>query len=259
MKQKLIDYLDSHPTDVNGNTSTRWLNKKDPELWKWIVDQTSFLPVDAKPKQRIWHIINDVYIIPLCPIDKIPVKWWENRYLTYSSRSAKGRSPNHQAKRRKTYKERTGFDSPNSKENIKGYEKFKKTCFDNWGGVFPAKNEELNKQILNTKIERGICRTDEEKSALELYMLEVEEHTKNSWYYCYSRINPDGLERGKEYHLDHIYSRKMGFDNKVPPEIIGHWTNLRLMPGKENNGKGPRSDKTTEQLYEDYHNNMRSI
>ena len=86
-------------------------------------------------------------------------------------------------------------------------------------------------------------------------MIEVENHTKDSWYYSYSRINPNGIERGKEYHLDHIYSRKEGFDNKVPAEIIGHWTNLRLMPAKENNGKSSGCDKTIEQLYEDYESN----
>jgi len=57
------------------------------------------------------------------------------------------------------------------------------------------------------------------------------------------------------YHLDHIYSRKEGFDNDVPPEIIGHWTNLRLLPARINNGKSAGCDKTIEKLYEDYYNN----
>jgi hypothetical protein len=86
-------------------------------------------------------------------------------------------------------------------------------------------------------------------------MLAVENFTKDSWYYSYSRINPDGLERGLEYHLDHIYSRKEGFDNNVPPEIIGHWTNLQMLLANENNGKCARCDKTIEKLYEDYNNN----
>lgn len=258
MKRTLIDYLNSHPVGENGNNSTRWLNKKEPELWKWILESTSFLPNDAKPKQRIWHIINDTQEIPICPVTGTPVKWWENRYLTYSSRSAKASCKEHAKRRQTTYKEKTGFDHWNSKENTEGYEKRKATCLENWGGVWPNATDEVYEKFIKTKSENGHCRTDEEKSAIELYMLEVENHTKDSWYYSYSRINPDGLERGKEYHLDHIYSRKAGYDNNIPPNIIGHWTNLRLLPAKENNGKSSDCDKTVEQLYEDYTNNSRS-
>jgi len=258
MKDKLIDYLNENPIGSNGN-NTRWLKTRDPILWKWILEQTSFLPEDVKPKQRIWHIINDRYDRPTCPVTGEFVKWHENRYLEHISRSAKSKSDKVIKKRMETYKKKTGFDHWASKENTEGYEKRKKTCLENWGGVWPNATKEVYDKFITTKSANGYCRTDEEKSKLELYMLEVEEYTKNSWYYCYSRINPDGLERGQEYHLDHIYSRKDGFDNGVSPEIIGHWTNLRLMPGKENNGKGPKSDKTLEQLYEDYHNNTRSM
>ena len=254
MKQKLIDYLANVPDSYNKN-ATRYLYKKEPELWKWVLESTSFLPEDALPKQRIWHILNNINSIPLCPVDNIPVEWWENRYLTYSSRSAKARCPEHKKRRLSTYKEKTGFDSWNSKDNTIGHEKYKTTCLEKWGVENPSQNETIKQKTLDTKIKNGHCRTDEEKSSLEIYMLEVEEFTKNSWYYSYSRINPNGLERGKEYHLDHIYSRKEGFDNKVPAEIIGHWTNLRLMPAKENNGKSAGCDKTIEQLYEDYESN----
>lgn len=256
MKQLLIEYLNNHPTGVNGNTSTRWLNNTYPELWKWILKETEFLPGNAKPKQRIWHIIHDSRSIPLCPVDNIPVKWHENRYLTYSSRSAKAKSPTVTSKRMATYKKKTGYSAWNSKENESGYEKFRNTNFEKYG-TWATGSEELKKQILDTKVKIGVCRTEEEKSALEIYMLQVENFTKDSWYYSYSRINPDGLERGKEYHLDHIFSRKEGFDNNVPPEIIGHWTNLRLIPAKENNGKSSNCDKTMEELYEDYRTNTR--
>lgn len=254
MKDKLIKYLDEQPDTYNKN-ATRYLYKKEPELWKWILTSTSFLPGDALPKQRIWHILNNVNSVPLCPIDSVPVKWHENRYLTYSSVSAKARDPEHKNRRLITYKKKTGFDHWNSKENTKGYEKLKKTSHKNWGGVWPGKTEEVYNKFIETKSKNGHCRTDEEKSALELYMIEVENYTKDSWYYSYSRINPDGLSRGKEYHLDHIYSRKEGFDNNIPPEIIGHWTNLRLMPAQKNNGKSSKCDKTIEKLYEDYENN----
>ena len=254
MKEKLIQFLSNQPENYN-KSATRYLYKKEPELWRWILESTSFLPDNAKPKQRIWHIIHDKFVVPTCPVTGEPVKWWENRYLTYSSRSAKAKSPSVVAKRMKTYIEKTGYTAWNSKSNVSGHEKFKTTVLKNWGVENPAQNETIKQKVLDTKIKNGVCRTEEEKSALEIYMSQVENFTKDSWYYSYSRINPDGLERGKEYHLDHIYSRKEGFDNNVPPEVIGHWTNLRLLPAKLNNGKSAGCDKTIEKLYEDYYNN----
>jgi len=56
MKQKLIEYLELYPVDANGS-NTRWLKSREPAPWKWILESTSFLPENAKPKQRIWHII----------------------------------------------------------------------------------------------------------------------------------------------------------------------------------------------------------
>lgn len=258
MKQILIDYLDKQPNTYNKN-ATRYIYQSKPELWKWILIQTNFLPEDAKPKQRVWHVLNDNYIRPICPITGEYVKWHENRYLTYLNRSAKAKSPVVTAKRISTYKEKTGFDHWASLENEKGYQKRKDTCFENWGGQWPNATEEVYDKFIATKSANGFCRTDDEKSAIELYNERVKLFTEDSWYYSYSRINPDGLERGKEYHLDHIYSRKTGFDNNIPPEIIGHWTNLRLMIARENNGKSSKCDKTIDKLYEDYYDNGGNI
>lgn len=244
----------SIPDDTYNKNRTRYICKNDPELWEWVVMQTSFLPSDAKPKQRIWHILNDVYEIPICPVSGKTVKWWENRYLTYYDRSSAHKSPELTAQRMKTYKEKTGFDSWNGKDNIVGYQKLKNTSYDRWGS-WATGNRLLNSQILDTKIRKGICRTEEEKSEIEKYYNLVKNYTDNSWYYFFSKINPDRLERGKEFHLDHIYSKKVGFDNNIPPEIIGHWTNLRLITSIENVEKWYRCDKTINQLYEDYYNN----
>jgi hypothetical protein len=40
------------------------------------------------------------------------------------------------------------------------------------------------------------------------------------------------------YHLDHIYSVYMGFKNNIPPEIIAHISNLKMIPWMENQKKG---------------------
>lgn len=44
------------------------------------------------------------------------------------------------------------------------------------------------------------------------------------------------------YHLDHIVSIKYGFDNNIPPGIVGSIHNLRFIPWEENYKKRARSD-----------------
>ena len=60
--------------------------------------------------------------------------------------------------------------------------------------------------------------------------------------------------RGKKhgYSLDHIYSKKQGFIDNVDPEIIGHWSNLRIILESENNSKQAKCDITLEQLLYNY-------
>jgi 5-methylcytosine-specific restriction endonuclease McrA len=39
------------------------------------------------------------------------------------------------------------------------------------------------------------------------------------------------------YQLDHIIPIQYGFENSIPPEIIGHIDNLQFIPWEENNAK----------------------
>lgn len=68
-----------------------------------------------------------------------------------------------------------------------------------------------------------------------------------------NKINPLNLIRGfTQYHVDHIYSRAEGFRNNIPPIIIGHWSNLRMLSGHDNISKHDKCDKTLDKLLEDY-------
>ncbi len=71
---------------------TRYLYKTHPDLWKQILKETSFLPIDAKPKQRIWHILNSVYEVPTCPVTGDPLPWVEKDYRKFSSVEAKNKA-----------------------------------------------------------------------------------------------------------------------------------------------------------------------
>ena len=81
MKYMLLDIV-NNDTSYN-KSATRYLYKNYPDLWQQILDKTSFLPSTASPKQRVWHVLNDVQEVPKCPITGQLVKWWENRYLKF--------------------------------------------------------------------------------------------------------------------------------------------------------------------------------
>ena len=81
--------------------------------------------------------------------------------------------------------------------------------------------------------------------------------TNKNWYEKFHILNGVGPnKRSRDLHLDHIYSIAEGFVNNIPPEIIGHWTNLRLIPKIENSSKGAKCHKTQEQLFEDFFNEI---
>ena len=53
----------------------------------------------------------------------------------------------------------------------------------------------------------------------------------------------------KGYTIDHMFSIKDGYDNRVPLCVISHKNNLRLIPSRENLSKGAKSVITLSELY----------
>lgn len=259
-------------TIINNDTSynksaTRYLYKTHPELWEQIIKATDFLPASAKPKQRIWHILNDIWSMPLCPITKNPVKWWENRYLMTSSRSSKIEMQRRRGdfdnlysaeineKRAKTNKGKTVAlgtrKAPNLSDETKEHrkEKSRKTCLERYGVINGGQTKESRIKVSDARIRNGAT-PKHLRSLRRLYYDAVWQVTEESWKNHFDKINPCRLDRS-ENALDHIYSIQQGFRDNIPPYIIGHWTNLRVISLSENSQKGMRCDKTKEQLFED--------
>lgn len=82
----------------------------------------------------------------------------------------------------------------------------------------------------------------------EAYESKVDRLTRESWVYHQNLINPMCLSRGKEYELDHKFSKHQGFVNNVPPEVIGHYTNLQLIPRHSNRKKYNKCSITLDEL-----------
>jgi hypothetical protein len=263
MKDILLDIINN---DKSYNKSaTRYLYRSHPDLWNWVVNLTKFLPADAKPKQRIWHVINNINEIPKCPIEGIELKWWENRYLTTSSPSARvklqhqrgdfvnGHTPENNEKRRlgnlravkngRKYRSRDTYSEQQK-------EKTKQTCLEKYGVDNPSKTNEVKEKIYQQAVARG-CTPREDRSLRRVYYDAVWKITEENWRDHFDSINPERLNRTYNA-LDHIYSIQQGFRDNIPPYIIGHWTNLRIIPLVENSIKGMRCDKTQSELFENF-------
>lgn len=256
-------------------SATKMLRKTHPKLWDDILNATSFLPADAKPKQRVWHIINERYSIEVCPITGQPLKWNEKDYRRFSSVEVKNtaigkiiskattgnhwRQKDPEKSSLANEKFSTGFRSGKHKpwgERNRDYETSlaaaRKTWMEKYGVDNPSKVPVIKQKLsdLSKKRNENLHINKEEST---LYYMKVREITKQSWVKNYLLINPTRITRSNEWHLDHIFSISEGLNNNIPPEIIGHWTNLRLIPKKENSSKGGNCHKTKEKLYEDYY------
>lgn len=103
-----------------------------------------------------------------------------------------------------------------------------------------------------TKISRGIAIPKEQKTDWELYREQVLNHTYRSWQHHQNKINPFGLERGREYELDHKFSVTEGFKQGIDPAIIGHFSNLELIPKSVNRSKRIKCSITLGELIKGY-------
>lgn len=107
-------------------------------------------------------------------------------------------------------------------------------------------------EATNTKISRGIAIPKDQKSTWELYREQVFNYTYRNWKHHQDKINPLGLKRGRGYELDHKFSITEGFRQRVDPAIIGHFSNLELIPKSVNRSKRTQCSITLEELIKAY-------
>jgi hypothetical protein len=271
--KNILENLIANDSSYN-KSITRYLYNTHPDLWEQIVESTSFLPDGAKPKQRVWHILNEKYSIETCPITKEPLRWNEKDYRRFSSIEAKNKGvgkiiseattgnhwrqkdPEKSKKANKKFSDglQSGSHKPWEERNrdyTASLAAARKTWMEKYGMDNPSKHPSI-KQKISDKNKEWQALNPKDRTLMEEYYNAVRLVTNQNWYEYFHSINPNGLQRSRDLHLDHIYSIAEGFANNIPPEIIGHWTNLRLLPKLDNSSKGANCHKTMEQLYEDY-------
>lgn len=266
--KNILQQILTNDTSYNKSAS-RYLYKTHPDLWQQVIKITSFLPNSALPKQRIWHVLNDVWSIPTCPITGQQVKWWENRYLKTFDRSSKTQWQHARGDFIDLYSE-----EKNEKRRISNLDAVKKgrkyrtketyteqqkqrnrqTCLERYGVPNGGQSEEAREKVSYARIKNGAT-PRHLRSLRRIYYDAVWRFTEQNWRDHFDEINPKRISRSKNA-LDHVYSIQQGFRDNIPPYIIGHWTNLRVIPMVENSIKGMRCDKNQQELFEDFFQNL---
>ncbi len=138
-------------------------------------------------------------------------------------------------------------------------EKKKQTWLEKYGVDNPSKSLEIIQLIKQIKIERGHQIPDELLTDYERYCREVWLETERSFRRHQDLINPLSVTRSIEYHLDHNFSIFEGFKHNIDATIIGHYTNLQMLPRWINASKGSKCWKLKEDLIEEYNRACKKI
>lgn len=112
-------------------------------------------------------------------------------------------------------------------------------------------NEEYKNKLRT--VDRSYMKTEQYRNSLmkqdtpayRRYRNKVTKLTEQTYIMHKEKINPNNYIRsvaGVEgaYHLDHIISCRIGFDNDIPPEIISNVDNLQMLPWRDNVVKGKK-------------------
>jgi hypothetical protein len=140
-------------------------------------------------------------------------------------------------KREQTYLEKFGFKYYFQTEEFK--EKYKSKMIKLYGSDNYFSSDEFFKIVGRSRVEN--------KTEFYKYRQRVKSITEKVFKKNFDLIS-NLFFRGKEYHLDHIYSVYDGFINNVEPEIISSLPNLQLIKKSVNLKKSSTSWQSLEQL-----------
>lgn len=179
-----------------------------------IYNKTNFLKYNTKINERCYCILHNINSQPICKNCNKPVKFLRlcNGYREYCSNSCKN----------KFIIANTDIKSKISK-SVLNYHK---------NVSFKERKNQQNKR-LKTMINKGLITSFDNLKDWQKYRKLVLKFTNEQ--------NLKELEnynlRGKNFHLDHIYSIFQGFKENIPAHIIGNIVNLRIISAHENASK----------------------
>ena len=125
-------------------------------------------------------------------------------------------------------------------------------CHAWWKTATDEQKSDVVKKRISTMIQTEIMLVDQ-------YMINTTDQNKyyqavsyitEMNYHRYKSIIDPYSQRGNDYHLDHKFSIKAGYINKISPSVIGHYQNLQLLEADQNLKKNAKCSITLEELME---------
>ena len=147
-----------------------------------------------------------------------------------------------------------GVENTSQLQSVK--DKKKQNSIDKYGVDNVSKIDEI-KQQLSQKRKEFWSRFYKNKEftinglTKQQYRRRCQQYLNTQYNQYKHSLDPEN-KRGKDWHIDHVYSVSDGFLNDVPIHVISDISNLRLISAIENYRKFKTSGKTIEQLYDDY-------
>lgn len=254
-----------------------------PLVAEYMTNKTQPYPKDWPLYQMAYHDLfrdgnPDIVLCSVCKTKPLKFNGLKKGYASSCSYSCRSLNPEVIAKSKQTNLVRYGTEHASQSQifrdrvintclekygtdNVFKVDQIKnkqiQTIVDKYGVTNVSKNPDILKKINDVHVAQGRRRADHLRSDLEKYRLAVKAITARSYHDYYYLINPDNLPRSRyQYHVDHIYSVEEGFKNNVPPEVIGHYTNLRMMWHLDNCRKNTKCHITLEQLMKNYSNSV---
>lgn len=158
---------------------------------------------------------------------------------------------------------RSGLNSSNSKRLASSFQDSKVVL-----GLHGVAQYKCDKHgLVETTVYRlqhgGTCQICEEDAQLiyktdwQRYRYRVRQITEIQWNNKQEFFNHYGKERSRtdhhiDHHIDHQFSIYDGFHAAIPPYIVGHWTNLVMLPARDNIKKHKQSIIDQETLFKNY-------
>lgn len=182
---------------------------------------------------------------------------WEIKKVSYLKSCGTEHNFSKNSKSRKEWETEmflnSGITNIFQKTEIK--DKIKKTCINKYGVDHFTKSDNYLEFIRNRLSENGICVPFSELNDYQVYRYNVMAFTSyNLKIYGNEKFGDKWTELigVSKYHVDHIFSIRLGYEHKIPPYIIGNIVNLEIKYYKDNINKSIRCDISKEELYEKY-------
>ena len=184
------------------------LKYKYENIYNEIIKNTSYLVINVKFTERLYHIVYDLYEVPICKnIDcnkSVKFDRYNNGYFSFCSSKCSKLNIETTKKMNETYYKKTGYKHQSQNPEVKI--KKKKTSILNYGVDHHMKNENVKNKIKNTCIERyGV---DNPLKNHNIYVKTFEKRNKYFYLKLLKILEYLNLELLDENYINNLYDHK---------------------------------------------------